>query len=56
MAPGFDLTPFDLAEVYRALKQLDLGKSAGPYNLKPFFLRSVTQNLCVIFLIELFLK
>ena len=53
MAPGFDLTPFEVAEVHRALQQLDLNKSAGPDNLEPFFLRSaadfIAEPLCHIF-------
>ena len=53
MAPEFDLTPFDVAEVHRALQQLDLSESAGPDNLEPFFLRSaadfIAEPLCHIF-------
>lgn len=39
----FILTPLNVTEVHRALKQLDSDKSAGPDNLESYFLKSAAS-------------
>lgn len=52
-APGFGLTPFDMADVHIALYRLDLSRSARADNLEPFFMRSdadfIAKPLCHIY-------
>ncbi len=45
--PEFDITSLHVAEILRALQQLDLSKSAGPDNLEPSFLRSAANFIAV---------